>query len=105
MSSLKDQLLFELCDNLDDSELHKLLATIVDKLERKHTILEISQQLLHSVTEVVRVADKLEALNTPELEIVDIAETVTNALIDRLTVYVDNLAQEHEQAVNNDLLN
>jgi hypothetical protein len=107
VSSLKELMMLTLCDELSDAELHKLLETIVYKLEKGTSILDVAKQLLQATTETVTIARTLNGSNETDEEVLNIAEEVSDKLIDRLTVYVTSLESQSptQGAAHNGLLN
>lgn len=79
-SYLKESLLQELCEDLSKEEINRLTAIIRSKVMDGYTASQIGVQLVVAVCETIHIA-------YPELDandVVDLAEIVSDALIDRV---------------------
>lgn len=80
MSSNKERYMKILCNDLSDKDLKLLTETIRAKIVKGSTPEEIAQQLLVSIAQTI-------IIGSPKLtdeEIVDIAEDIGSAIIDRV---------------------
>jgi len=96
----RDEIIQNLCYDLSDEELYRLLVTIQDKRDKGYSPDQIALQLITAIAEAV-------ALAAPEMddeEILDLADEIGDAIIDRVIEFtggtVENIKEEvppHEQ--------
>lgn len=105
MSSIKERYMKILCDDLSDKDLKKLVDTIQNKILKGSTPEEVAGQLLTSIAQTI-------ALGSPDLtdeEIVDIAEDIGDAVIDKVIhsfgFPVDTLTKDEEGVPPREQLN
>lgn len=84
-----------LCHDLSDEELERLIQTIKQKLEKGYDIQQIAGQLLSAIVQVVILA----APQLDDQEILDIAEDIGDALIDRVLEYAGHPVDTKEGEV------
>ena len=105
MSSNKERYKKILCDDLNEKDMKKLVDTIQAKILKGHTPEEVASQLLTSIAQTI-------AIGSPELtdeEIVDIAEDIGDALIDRVILSfgfpIDTVTKDEEGVPPREQLN
>lgn len=107
MSTLKDKLIQTLCDDLTESDMMRLVQIIQLKISKGYSASEIGVQLVTATAETISIA-------LPEMEdeeVVELAEAVADALIDRVIEYmgmspqIDFEEQEEERSVRSEQLN
>lgn len=78
--NLKKELMKTLCDDLTEKDIERLVETIQGKIKKGYEVEDIAGQLITSVCQVVLIT----APHLTDLEAIDIAEDITDALIDRV---------------------
>lgn len=97
--NLKAELMQSLCHDLTDKDIGKLVDTIQLKIQKGFGVEDIAAQLVSAVGQVVLIT----APHLTDAEVIDIAEDIADALIDRVIEYcgfpIDLREHDEEEGV------
>lgn len=92
MSTIKDKLIKELVTDLTDKDMEKLITVVQAKIDKGQSVTEIGIQLVTATAETIYYA-------FPDMdhdEIIQLAEEVSDVLVDKIINYVDSVKLKEE---------
>ena len=100
-SQIKDKLIKDLVTDLTEKEMASLVKTVQNKIDKGASALDVGLQLVNAAAQVIHYMFP----DLAEADVIELAEDVSDALIDRVIEHVSGTTTTTEEKIPHDQLN